>query len=63
MTLSTRIRAARIAAGLRQCDLADLACVSLQHIRFIEQGRRRPSETVIVILERVLGVQLGTGLA
>lgn len=58
MDLSDRIRTARRAAGLRQSDLADLACVSLQHIAFLEQGRRVGSPTVIRILSDVLGVDL-----
>lgn len=58
MSLGHAIAQARKAAGLRQVDLADLACVSLQHLRFVEQGRRRPSEAVLTMLERVLGVEL-----
>lgn len=58
MSLGALIAHARRSAGLRQCDLAELACVSLQHIRFVEQGRRRPSEAVLTMIERVLGVTL-----
>lgn len=56
--IADRIRVARRAAGLTQIELADLACISLQHIRFIEQQRRNPSESVLAMLERVLGVDL-----
>lgn len=58
MTTAQAIRAARLAAGLTQRDLARLAYVSVQAVSYYEQGRRRPSIGVVMMLERVLGVEL-----
>lgn len=57
-SLGQSIQQARKQRGLRQCDLATLACVSLKHICFLEQGRRVGSPTVIRIIGDVLGVDL-----
>lgn len=56
--IADRIRAARLRAGLRQCDLATAAATSTHHIARIEQGRRQPSGPVARRLEQVLGVDL-----
>jgi transcriptional regulator with XRE-family HTH domain len=39
--------AARRVPGLRRDELADLASVSEEHLRRLEQGRRRPSRSVV----------------
>ena len=44
----------RRARGLRREELASLACVSPDHIKRLEQGRARPSATVLDSLARAL---------
>jgi transcriptional regulator with XRE-family HTH domain len=58
MTLARTIAIARHQAGLTQQELAEMAGLSLQHLRFIEQQRRRPSCAVAVRLQTVLGIRL-----
>ncbi|MGC8920155.1 helix-turn-helix domain-containing protein [Streptomyces sp. PG2] len=44
------------ARGLRREELADLAGVSADYLRRLEQGRRRPSPAVVTALARALRV-------
>ncbi|MCF0085658.1 hypothetical protein B0E37_00700 [Streptomyces sp. MH192] len=46
----------RRARGLRREELADLAGVSADYLRRLEQGRRRPSPAVVTALARALRV-------
>lgn len=54
MTISMQIAQARRDAGLTQRDLALRSRLSIQHIRFIEQGRRNPSQQAVTKLKRAL---------
>lgn len=54
--VGSRIAAARKARRLRQAELAELACVSLDAIKSIEQGRREPSESVLDSIAEALDV-------
>lgn len=58
MTLPDAIRTARLSAGLTQRELASIACISKQHIAFIEQGRRVGSPVVLRHIGDALGVNL-----
>jgi ribosome-binding protein aMBF1 (putative translation factor) len=58
VSIGATIAAARRERGLRQVDLAELVCCSVQAIRFYEQGRRKPLDSIREMLERVLGVEL-----
>src|SRR4051812_4550302 len=49
------LRAARLAAGLSQAQLADLAGVSRQAIGAIESGRHRPSVDAALAIARSVG--------
>ncbi|MFC1404672.1 MULTISPECIES: helix-turn-helix domain-containing protein [Streptacidiphilus] len=53
-TLGSRIAAARKSRRLQQAELAGLACVSLDAIKSIEQGRREPSESVLESIAEAL---------
>jgi tetratricopeptide (TPR) repeat protein len=53
--LGQRLRETRLAAGLRQCDLAFDGC-SISYISRLEKGERQPSLQLIELLSRRLGV-------
>lgn len=57
--LPTEIREQRIAAGLTQQTLADLAGISVGNIRNWEQGRELPREGRSLALRLVRGVLAG----
>jgi len=52
------LRAARLAAGLTQENLGELALLSQMHIAHYEAGRRSPSLKNLVRLANALGVKL-----
>ena len=54
--VGSRIAAVRKARRLRQAELAGLACVSLDAIKSIEQGRREPSESVLDSIAEALDI-------
>lgn len=54
--VGTRIAAVRKARRLRQAELADLACLSLDAIKSIEQGRRVAGENVLDSIAEALNV-------
>ena len=58
-TFGAELRQARRAAGLTQQTLAERAEVDPVFISFLENGHRQPSLTVLVSLERVLGLKSG----
>jgi transcriptional regulator with XRE-family HTH domain len=58
MTLGRSIAIARQQRGLTQHELATLACVHVQTIRFYEQGRRVGCGSIMRILSDILGVDL-----
>ena len=53
------LRQARLGAGLTQQVLAERADVDPVFISFLENGHRQPSLTVLLSLERVLGLPAG----
>lgn len=53
------LRQARLGAGLTQQVLAERADVDPVFISFLENGHRQPSLTVLLSLERVLGLAAG----
>jgi len=55
----TELRAARLGARLTQQVLAELAEVDPVFISFLENGHRQPSLTVLLTLERELGLDPG----
>lgn len=55
-SVGARIAAARKARRLKQSDLAGLACVSVDTVKAIEQGRRNPSESVLDAIADALDV-------
>lgn len=61
MTLGQSIAAARHALGLTQQELAVRAAVSLQTVRFLEQGRRQPTQATARRLCVTLGIDLDIG--
>jgi transcriptional regulator with XRE-family HTH domain len=54
-TVGLRVAGPRRARGLRREELADLAGVSADYIRRLEQGRSHPSAGVVTSLARALG--------
>jgi ribosome-binding protein aMBF1 (putative translation factor) len=58
-TFGAELRQARRTAGLTQQILAERAEVDPVFISFLENGHRQPSLTVLVSLERVLGLKSG----
>ncbi|MGV9006440.1 MAG: helix-turn-helix transcriptional regulator [Brevundimonas sp.] len=52
--LGSHLKAARLAAGLTQADLADLAGVSRKTINTVENGVFVPSTTLALTLARAL---------
>lgn len=56
--LGNRIRDARVARGLSQVTLAELAGVSPQYLGQLERGLRDPSLGVAVRVARALGVSV-----
>lgn len=52
------LRRRRLAAGLTQEQLAELADVSTRHISFLETQRRQPTLTIIAALSDGLGLTL-----
>lgn len=58
MTLSERIREARVTAGLKQAQLADIVGVRPQTIWRIEAGQQRPSLEVASRIAQALSVSL-----
>ena len=53
--LGHRIRAARLASGLKQLDLAEAAGISPSYLALIEGGRRTPGEALLARLAATLG--------
>ncbi len=53
-TLAERLRAARVAVGMTQADLARRAGLSESGIAALERGARRPSPRARAAIERVL---------
>jgi transcriptional regulator with XRE-family HTH domain len=51
-SLSFRLR--RIAAGLRQVDVAHLCGISATHLSLIERGEAQPTALELKLLERAL---------
>lgn len=58
-TLATNLRAARLARGWRQHDLADRSGVSKGMVQQIETGRTNPSIATVARLSETLGVTVG----
>lgn len=52
------LRRRRVAAGLTQEQLAELADVSVRHVSFLETKRRQPTLSVIAALSSGLGLTL-----
>lgn len=55
-SVGARIAAARKARRLKQTELANLACVALDTIKAIEQGRRNPSDSVLDAIANALDI-------
>ncbi len=49
-----KIRARRVALGLRQDDVAQRAAYTQGHLSLVEAGRRRPSADMLTALAKVL---------
>ncbi len=56
-TFGKVLKGARLALGLSQQDLARKLGVRASHIGYLEQGRRRPSLTLLNALADTLGVE------
>ncbi|MBQ3803175.1 MAG: helix-turn-helix transcriptional regulator [Oscillospiraceae bacterium] len=56
--IGRRIREERLAAGISQADLAELADVSPQYISLVENGRKQLSLTVLVRIADVLSASV-----
>jgi transcriptional regulator with XRE-family HTH domain len=52
----SKLRAARVQAGLSRDELEDLSCRSARTIALYEQGAQRPSTQAIKALSRALGI-------
>jgi transcriptional regulator with XRE-family HTH domain len=57
--IGTRLKQARIAAGLSPCDLADQCDLSAVTICRYEDDIMKPSSDVLATLARLLGVRVG----
>lgn len=55
----TRLRERRVALGLRQADLAELAGISASYLNLIEHNRRRIAEPLLGKLAAALGQEVG----
>lgn len=56
MDFGRALRISRVAAGLRQDQLAKLAGIHASHVSLIEKGKRRPSVTTVEKLAHALGI-------
>ena len=56
-SMSTKLRTARFARGLRLLDLANLTGLSEVHLYRLEQGERAPSLRALLILTEALGLE------
>ena len=52
------LRRKRVAAGLTQEQLAELADVSVRHVSFLETRRRQPTLSIIAALSHGLGITM-----
>jgi transcriptional regulator with XRE-family HTH domain len=50
-----KIKARRVALGLRQDQVAHLGACSQGHLSLIETGRRRPSADILTSIAKALG--------
>jgi transcriptional regulator with XRE-family HTH domain len=59
IAFGTELRSARLKAKLTQQRLAEGADIDPVFVSFLENGQRQPSLTVVLSLERVLGLGAG----
>lgn len=57
--IAERVLAARIAAGLSQTKLAEMANVSQSHLSRLENGQQSPSHLTRSKIEKALGLEVG----
>jgi transcriptional regulator with XRE-family HTH domain len=49
-----KIKARRVALGLKQAEVAEMAGYTQAHVSLVESGRRRPSADTLRMLAKVL---------